>query len=153
YDAVIESLRSSIPESVLIDEIAVAESRVVRLDVKFMEVDRDQLEVYGVNWSVLASSNRGGRCGQRCSSVEVNALMKLLLDNGVATVLSETTLTTISKKEASFMVGEEIAVPHYASSDGMTEPNFGVDYRFVGLNVGFTPHLLPGGRVNLMIES
>jgi len=150
YDALIESLRGSIPDSVLIDEIVVSESRIIQLDVKLMEVARDQLETYGLNWSVLASSDR---CGLHCSSVEVDVLMKLLLETGVATVLSETTLTTISKKKASFMVGEEIAIPGYAPYEGPQPPIFGVDYRFVGLNVGFTPNLLPGEKVNLAIQA
>ncbi len=152
YDAIMESLRGSIPDGVLIDEIIVTDGRIIRLDVKFMEVARDQLEIYGVSWSVLTSSRPDGRCKSK-PCLEVNALLKLLLDTGVATVLSETTLTTTSKKKASFMVGEELAIPHYAVSDAETAPGYSVDYRFVGLNVGFTPSFVPGEKIHLAIES
>lgn len=151
YEAIIESLKNSVPDSILIDELAVAESRIVRLDVKLMEVARDQLESYGINWSMLAS-NGPGSCGQ-CTSVEVDVLVKLLLEHGVASVLSETTLTTASQKKATFMVGEEIAVPTYASQESGLQPNFGVDYRFIGMNIGFTPQLTPGQKVNLEIDA
>src|SRR5690606_21152247 len=124
YQAIIESLRGSVPDSVLIDEIAVAESRIIRLDVKLMEVARDQLETFGINWSVLASASKD-TCGS-CTSIDVDVLMDLLLEHGVATVLSETSLTTISQKEATFMVGEEIAVPSRAAQEG-EQPVFGVD--------------------------
>lgn len=150
YQAIIESLRGTVPGSVLIDEITVAESRIIRLDVKLMEVARDRLETYGIDWSVLASASKD-TCGS-CRSIDVDVLMDLLLEHGVATVLSETSLTTISQKEATFMVGEEIAVPSRAAQEG-EQPVFGVDYRFVGLNIGFTPYLTPGGRVNLTIEA
>lgn len=147
YDAVIASLRSNIPDSVLIEEIAVAESPTIKLDVTFMEVSREQLETYGINWSVLVSSRDGD------TSVNVGAWVKLLVDNGVGTVLSETTLTTVSRRKASFMVGEEVAVPGYAADNDLGRMNYGVEYKFVGLTVDFTPELLAGGEVSLEIAS
>jgi len=151
YDAAIESLEKSIPEGVLINEIAVAESPIIRLDIKFMEVSRDRLETYGVNWSALSPSNHYRTGDILGRGHDVNKFMKLLLDNGVATILSDTTLTTIGRKKASFMAGEEIAIPTHSVNNGAA--SFGVDYKFVGFNIGFTPQLLPGDKVSLAIEA
>ncbi len=149
YNAILESLKANMPDSALIDEIAVGESPIIKLDLTFMEVARERLENYGINWSVLVSSEHGN------TTSNVGAWVKLLVDNGVGTVLSETTLTTINGKKASLMVGEQVAVPGagYAVNNDPTRINFGVDYKFVGLAVDFTPELQAGNEVNLNVVS
>jgi len=147
HDDLVKSLTASLPSGLLIPDIAVADSPIIRLNVKFMEVFRDGVEAYGINWSALTGNGSG-----QGDSQDVSRIVDLLLDNGVATILSETTLTAVSGKKAEFKAGEEVALPARSVGNGGTTA-LGVDYKFVGFSIDFTPHLIAGDKVSLHVKA
>ncbi|WP_456791432.1 pilus assembly protein N-terminal domain-containing protein [Bradyrhizobium sp. USDA 4506] len=149
---VIASLKSSVPDSVLIDELVVRKGKLIRLDVKLLEVARDKLERYGIDWLALISGTGATQTLTR-STASLNATLNLLTANGVATIVAESTLITVSNRKADFSVGEEIAIPTFAIANSASLNSFGIDFKFVGINVTFLPIIMPGGRVALEINS
>ncbi|MCY1740488.1 pilus assembly protein N-terminal domain-containing protein [Ensifer sp. SL37] len=150
HQDVLATVRAAVPDGALIDEISVAQSQIVQLEVKLLEVRADQLERHGINWSILAAANTNKQSGNLTS---VDSVISLLIANGVATVAAESTLATVSNRKANFSVGEELAMPVFAAGDGSDARNFSVDFKFVGIDLSFTPVVLPSGKISLEIAS
>ncbi|GAD90394.1 putative Flp pilus assembly protein [Vibrio halioticoli NBRC 102217] len=79
--------------------------------------------------------------------VDSNTLFTFALDiakeNGVAKVLAEPNLTTLSGSEAKFLAGGEFPIP-IPSDDGI-----GIEYKEYGVSVHFTPIVLSDKKINL----
>ncbi|OBT06585.1 pilus assembly protein CpaC [Vibrio sp. UCD-FRSSP16_10] len=79
--------------------------------------------------------------------VDSNTLFTFALDiakeNGVAKVLAEPNLTTLSGSEAKFLAGGEFPIP-VPSDDGI-----GIEYKEYGVSVHFTPIVLSDQKINL----
>ncbi|MFA0448785.1 type II and III secretion system protein family protein [Vibrio breoganii] len=79
--------------------------------------------------------------------VDSNTLFTFALDiakeNGVAKVLAEPNLTTLSGSEAKFLAGGEFPIP-IPSDDGI-----GIEYKEYGVSVHFTPVVLSDQKINL----
>ncbi|WP_273795105.1 pilus assembly protein N-terminal domain-containing protein [Brucella intermedia] len=148
HQSIIGTLRSSVPDSAIIDEIAVEESKVVRLDIKLIGVDRTRLERYGVNWSDLVSVVGDGlSMGQRGPSDLMKAL-DLMLSDGSANIVCSNTLVTVDNKKGEFTLGGDPRLPIYSSGNKPVN-NLRPDLRFNGFHMAFLPILLPSGRVSL----
>lgn len=145
------SLKSGLPDSVLIDELIVRRGKLVRLDVKLLEIARNQLEQYGIDWLALLSGSGGARNIAQ-STENLNSVLNLLIDNGAATIAAESTLVTTNNRKATFSVGEEIAIPTFINNSN-NGPNYAVDFKFVGIEVNFTPIWMPDKKVGLDIDS
>jgi pilus assembly protein CpaC len=150
---ILSSLDRSVPGSALIDELIVAQGNVIELHLRFVEVARERLEEYGIDWSILTSANANQGTSTTNSLGNIDVLLSLLLANGVATNATESTLTTVSNRKAEFWVGDEIAIPTFTGVKGANSEIFSIDFKFVGSNVDFLPTLLPGGRINLQINT
>ena len=163
---ILKTIGYSIPGSALIDELVVRDSQLIQLEVKLVEISQDLAENYGIDWNGLVASSGFYVGAQRGNSgvisfgydetnpaTSVDATIDLLVNSGIATLVTRSSLTTVSGKDADFSVGEEIAIPTFS---GQTEPatrNFGIDYKFVGMNVKFKPEMLPGSRLRLEVNS
>jgi pilus assembly protein CpaC len=77
-----------------------------------------------------------------------NATLSVLEENGLAKVLAEPTLVTLSGQEAKFLAGGEIPVPMVAALGGLN-----VQWKKFGIQLGFTPTVLDAGTVNLKIST
>ena len=64
-----------------------------------------------------------------------NATLSLLEENGLAKVLAEPTLVTLSGQEAKFLAGGELPVPFSNALGGIT-----VEWKKFGIQLAFTPH-------------
>ncbi|WP_459682951.1 type II and III secretion system protein family protein [Vibrio comitans] len=82
--------------------------------------------------------------------VDSNTLFTFALDiakeNGVAKVLAEPNLTTLSGSEAKFLAGGEFPIP-IPSDDGI-----GIEYKEYGVSVNFTPVVLSDQKINLQLS-
>jgi pilus assembly protein CpaC len=80
-----------------------------------------------------------------------NGLLNLTLDaakeQGLAKVLAEPTLTTLSGQEARFLSGGEFPIPVPQGLDGIT-----VEFKEFGVGLNFLPVVLGSGRVNLKLN-
>ncbi|MCU0911100.1 MAG: pilus assembly protein N-terminal domain-containing protein [Rhodobacteraceae bacterium] len=161
---VIATLSAASPGTTIIDELTVAGSNLIRLRVRLLEVNRNQVERFGIDWNGLVAasgffigtSDRGViEIGRTESSADtLTAAIDVLVSNGVATIAQETTLSTVNGDRAEFAVGGEIPVPRYVSdNDGADDRNFQLDYKFVGTELVFIPSRAPGNKLGLTIES
>jgi pilus assembly protein CpaC len=93
-----------------------------------------------------------GATGTFLSYLSGNLFIEEVLDvsktNGLARILSEPTLTTLTGQEAQFLSGGEfpIPVPQGGASNAVT-----IDYKKFGVNVKFLPTVLDSGRINLSV--
>ncbi len=161
---VLETLRNSVPSSALIDELVVRDSQLIQLEVKLMEISVDLAENYGIDWNGLVASS-GFSVGAQSGGIirfgydetdpqtSVDATVDLLVNSGIATLVTQSSLTTVSGKDADFSVGEEIAIPTFSGETEAATGNFSIDYKFVGMNVRFKPQMLPGSKLRLEVNS
>ncbi|WP_424978259.1 type II and III secretion system protein family protein [Leisingera sp. S232] len=166
HENVLETLRNSVPSSALIDELVVRDSQLIQLEVRLMEISVDQAENYGIDWNGLVASSgfsvgaQSGNSGvisfgydETDPATSVDATVDLLVDSGIATLVTQSSLTTVSGKDADFSVGEEIAIPTFSGQTDPANGNFSIDYKFVGMNVKFKPQMLPGSKLRLEVNS
>ena len=169
------------PGQIPLDESKLAGAQQVTLRVRIAEVSRTDLDQLGVNFNVLArpgsfafslitgtflngaassgigsslsgiggSGNNFGALGGGVvtSRVNADALLNALQSEGVLTLLAEPNLTTISGETASFLAGGEVAIP-VPQSFGVTT----IEYKQYGVQLSFTPTLLPGDRIAMRVE-
>jgi pilus assembly protein CpaC len=79
----------------------------------------------------------------------ISAVLDISKRNGLAKILSEPTLTTLTGQEATFLSGGElpIPVPQGGVSGGVT-----IDFKEFGVGLKFTPVVLDSGRINLALN-
>lgn len=160
------SLEAAFPDTAIIDETTVVSSNIVRLDVKLLEVNSSRAEQFGVDISALVSvngfslgvQNRGvvtsgfdARDSSGGLGVDLSATLDLLVSREIATIVTETSLSAVSSKEATFEVGGEIPVPTF-TTDGNNR-DFSLSYKFVGLLLEFIPLRVEENKVLLNIGS
>jgi pilus assembly protein CpaC len=80
--------------------------------------------------------------------VPFSAMLNLLETNGLAKVLAEPTLVTLSGQEARFLAGGEIPIP-LASALGQVS----VEWKKVGVILRFTPTVLGEGTIHLRLAA
>lgn len=79
--------------------------------------------------------------------VEADVLIQALERRGLARRLAEPNLVAKSGQEASFLAGGEVPIP-VAQSDGQVS----VEFKEFGVRLTFTPTVLDGGMINLVME-
>jgi pilus assembly protein CpaC len=79
----------------------------------------------------------------------IDAVLNALEDEGMATVLAEPNLTTLSGEAASFLAGGElpILVTQIGTGSNITT----IDYKEVGVKLAFTPILMADNRIRLKV--
>ena len=77
-----------------------------------------------------------------------NVTLSLLEQNGLAKVLAEPTLATLSGQEAKFLAGGEIPVPLATSLGALN-----VQWKKFGIQLGFTPTVLDPGTISLRVAA
>jgi len=80
-----------------------------------------------------------------------NTLFNLAIDaakeNGLAKILAEPTLTTLTGEEAEFLSGGEFPIPVPRGDDGIT-----IEYREFGVELKFLPVVLGSGKINVRLN-
>lgn len=108
----------------------------------------------GLTTSLSGQSNTsiGSTFGQASAGitthrVNANALLNALQSEGLVTTLAEPNLTTISGQTASFDAGGEVPIP-VPQALGVTT----IEYKRFGVQLSFTPTVLPGDRIALNVK-
>ncbi|GEM80158.1 type II and III secretion system protein family protein [Vibrio superstes] len=91
----------------------------------------------------LGTSNFGLLGGLVDSNTLFTFALDIAKETGVAKVLAEPNLTTLSGSEAKFLAGGEFPIP-IPSDDGI-----GIEYKEYGVSVQFTPIVLSDQKINL----
>lgn len=77
-----------------------------------------------------------------------NVTLSLLEENGLAKVLAEPSLATLSGQEARFLAGGEIPIPVTSALGAIN-----VTWKKFGIQLGFTPTVLDQGTVSLKVAA
>ncbi len=96
----------------------------------------------------IPSISTAGLFGSYLSGTFVaNAVLDAFVQQGLAKILAEPTLTTESGQQAQFLSGGEFPIP-------VPEQNgtIGIQYKDFGVKLGFIPVVLADGRINLKIN-
>jgi pilus assembly protein CpaC len=78
----------------------------------------------------------------------VDALIQALERNGMARILAEPNLTSVSGENAKFLAGGEYPVPIGSDREGIS-----ISFKPFGVALSFTPVVLSAGRISLRIET
>ena len=168
------------PGSSPLDRTRLAGAQQVTLRVRIAEVSRTSLTQLGLNLNVVANpgsfafnlvtgsylgqavasalnTNLSGQsntstfgqasAGVKTNRVNANALLNALQSEGLVTTLAEPNLTTLSGETASFNAGGEVPIP-VPQALGVTT----IEYKRYGVQLSFTPVILPGERVAMRVR-
>jgi pilus assembly protein CpaC len=76
----------------------------------------------------------------------ITAFLDALKENGLAKILAEPTLVTLSGQEASFLAGGEFPIPVSQRSDSVT-----VEYKTFGVALQFTPNVIDQEKISIRV--
>ncbi len=77
----------------------------------------------------------------------INVTIEAAKENGLAKILAEPNLTTLSGQEAKFLSGGEFPIPVPQGDDNVT-----IEFKEFGVGVGFLPIVLGDGRINMVLN-
>ena len=77
----------------------------------------------------------------------LNVTLEAAKENGLAKILAEPNLTTLSGQEAKFLSGGEFPIPVPQGRDSVT-----IEFKEFGVGVGFLPVVLGDGRINMVLN-
>jgi len=163
---------NSSSQSGVVNLLTIAESDQVMLQVKVVELKRSVLKQLGVKLdaavnigagklnvvsnpfnlleSILPDTFEAGG-GWQSGADKVNAAIKAMEREGLATVLAEPTLTATSGAEASFKAGGEF--PYRTCDRSDDEVTCDYEFKEYGVSLGFTPVVMSEGRIALKINT
>ncbi|MCV2871696.1 type II and III secretion system protein family protein [Defluviimonas sp. WL0050] len=102
----------------------------------------------GPGGSVSTGANGAVGVGFGVGAFEFGILLEALESKGLVRTLAEPNLTTLSGQEASFLAGGEVPIPVAAENNQIT-----VEYKPFGVELAFTPRVVDGDVINLMINT
>ncbi len=154
------------------NQVTVAGSQQVLLEVRFVEASRDASRNLGVSWDVasreagsfLALTNLPTNIGLGAfpstvlpfgsmvarllnGGMTADAIVQALEERGMARRLAEPNLVALSGDTASFLAGGEFPFPIAREDDTIT-----IEFKKFGVGLAFTPTVLSSGIINLKIE-
>ena len=86
--------------------------------------------------------------GLGTSALNFSLLIAALEDKGMVRTLAEPNLTALSGQQANFLAGSEYPIP-VVDQDG----NVSVEYKPIGVQLGFTPRVVNGDIINLQLDT
>ncbi len=145
--------------------MSVGGTQQVMLKVRFAEMQRSASKTIASALSgtrgdssvetggLLSGASLQGREGSAlltgaAGSLQISVLLEALESKGVSRTLAEPNLTALSGQEAKFLAGGEYPVP-VAQEDGVVT----VEFKPFGVELNFTPTVLDGDTINLMIDA
>lgn len=76
-----------------------------------------------------------------------NSVIDAAKNNGLARILAEPTLTTLTGQQATFLSGGEFPIPVPRGDEGIT-----IEFKEFGVGLGFLPVVLDSGNINLKVD-
>ena len=157
-------------EEGVVNTIKVAGEDQVMLKVKVVEIQRETLKQFGVNFDALL---KGGNFAFRLANInpfssdllsaaqglaggyddgtnKIDSVLRAMESDGLLRTLAEPNLTAQTGKEAKFQAGGEF--PFCASFD-TTSQACTYEFKKFGVAVDFTPTVLEEGRINLKLKT
>ena len=150
---------SNIPPASVINMLIVPGEQQVMLKVRIAELSRSSARTLSANINVeigdfLASSTMGGPGNLFVSGTfgadSFNATLKALESHGVAKILAQPNLMTLSGRPATFIAGGEFAVPTVVGVGGAQAAT--TSFHGFGTQLSFTPTVLDKDRIRLQVN-
>ncbi|MGJ7579280.1 type II and III secretion system protein family protein [Variovorax sp. RHLX14] len=160
-----EALAAYADKAVPVDRAQVeVRSHTVQVEVRVVEFSRSVLKQAGLNLSSYGPNNHGFsflstspgmlseafnlalNFGNANKGRGMQATLQLLQQNGLARVLAEPTLVTVSGQSASFLSGGELPIP-VPQGLGTTS----IEYKPFGIGLSVTPTVLSNERIVLKV--
>lgn len=87
-------------------------------------------------------------------ALDIGATLKALQSQNILQVLAEPNLITVEGKEATFLAGGSFPFPVLTttSTGGATSPVITVQFKPFGVQLGFTPTIMPSGAIDLKVS-
>jgi len=150
----------------------------VLLEVKVAEINRTVMREFGIDWNAFGIGDNnwiiGGANGGAgpigfggpfvpeaqsitdsgfftrflSNSFLFSATINAAKNNGLAKILAEPNLTTLSGQEATFLSGGEFPIPVPQGNLGGTT----IEFKDFGIGMGFVPVVLDADRINMKID-
>lgn len=95
----------------------------------------------------LSIQNQGLFAGFLSGSFAFNLALDAAKEKGLAKILAEPTLTTLTGQEASFLSGGEFPIPVPQGTNGVA-----IQFKNFGVGLKVVPVVLGGGRINVRID-
>jgi pilus assembly protein CpaC len=155
----------------VINSIKVAGEDQVMLKVKVVEIQRDVLKQFGVDFQALLrmgevmfniasvnplnstplSPSGGYAARDNVGNLRFDTVIRAMEGDGLLRLLAEPNLSAVSGQEAKFHAGGEFPfqVCDSAATNGILRCE--IDFKEFGVNVKFTPTVMSEGRINLKI--
>lgn len=156
----------------VINMLDTSDTDQVMLKVKIVEVSRNELKRFGINWeSVLnpgnflfglaqgrdfidgtgaitrsANGDNSLNIGFNDGQTSLNAAIDALETDGLVNILAEPNLTTRSGMPANFLAGGEYPIPVPGENGVVT-----IEYRQFGVSLQFTPVVLAANKISLTV--
>jgi pilus assembly protein CpaC len=155
----------------LVNTIKIAGEDQVMLQVKVVEIQRNVLKQFGIDFRALlnlgnfafslASNNpfangllspdNGYKASFASGTSNFDSMIRAMETDGLIRTLAEPNLTTISGQSAKFLAGGEF--PYSSCSGSGVAITCGDGYKEYGVSLNFTPTVLTDGRINLKIHT
>jgi pilus assembly protein CpaC len=160
--------RSYVGEKQTLDNrLNVAASVQVNLRVRIAEISRQVTRRFGINWAALGTIGRYGfagalitdpfntpanpanrlLAGYASNSLNLNAVLDLLAQDNLATILAEPNLTAMSGETASFLAGGEYPIPVAQQNNTIT-----IEYKQYGVSLAFVPTVVGDSHISLRVR-
>lgn len=97
--------------------------------------------------SDLVIQDKGLFASYLSSSFAMNLVIDAAKENGLARILAEPTLTTLTGQEATFLSGGEFPIPVPRSVDNVT-----IEFKEFGIGLRMLPVVLGEGRINVKLD-
>lgn len=145
----------------------------VNLRVQIIEMTRELIRTLGINWSAAFSTNntqigvnpilmpadfiQTGTAPFNAvrftgllsrGNFTIQALVNVLEQSGLITILAEPNLTALTGETASFLVGGEFPIPVPQGNTGAVT----IIFKKFGVSLAFTPTILENGKINLQVR-
>jgi pilus assembly protein CpaC len=116
-----------------------------RTDINFESGGQDLFSPDGSFTRALGETGLGVVWGS--GSVDVEAALDALEQDGLFKVLAEPNLVAVSGETAEFLAGGEFPIPVDAENDRVT-----IEFKQFGVSVQFTPYVLNQNRIRLAVQ-
>ena len=167
----------NVKEGKVVNLMHVGGIQQVLLAVKVAEINRTVMREFGIDWSAFGVQSNwifGGANGGAgpipfggpfvpeaqsitdsgfftrflSNSFMFSATINAAKNNGLAKILAEPNLTTLSGQEATFLSGGEFPIPVPQGGFGGTT----IEFKDFGIGMGFIPVVLDADRINMKID-
>lgn len=156
--------------SSVINAMKIAGEDQVMLKVKVVEIQRDVMKQFGINFTALLDAGKfafnlssvnpfgsnlispfGGYKGAyKSGGNQIEGLVRAMESDGLVRTLAEPNLTALSGESSQFRAGGEFP---YKDCPGGTFDSCTIKFKEFGVSVDFTPTVLDKSRINLKINT